>query len=220
MKKDLPWLAGAMAVAIIIVYMVYSCQKPVPDSVRQDSVTIAMHEISRIQAREKALVSKIHSDSIKSAKRDSVRVRRVAELERRLWSINRQKATPDALDSIRRVLFPDGTDIDSTYAMPLRDARECLQAAERLPVALELVDTLNGQVVDLRADNARDWASFQALDSARVAEIEQDRIIIRNTGEQLEACQRKRRGFWAGAVEVLKDIGKVGAGFLLGRATK
>jgi len=212
---------GTGVVVWLLMFLLYRPQEPTQEeTASQDSVTIAIHEIKRVQAREKALLSKIHSDSIKSARRDSVRVRLVAGLERRLWAINRQRATPDALDSIRRVLFPDGTEIDSTYAMPLRDARECLQAAERLPVALELVDTLKGQVVDLRAENARDWASFQALDSARVAEIMQDRVIIRNTGEQLAACQRKRRGFWAGAVEVLKDIGKVGAGFLLGRATK
>jgi len=212
---------GTGVVVWLLMFLLYRPQEPIQEeTARQDSITIAIHEIKRVQAREKALVSKIHSDSIKSARRDSVRVRLVAGLERRLLAINRQRATPDALDSIRRVLFPDGTEIDSTYAMPLRDARECLQAAERLPVALELVDTLKGQIVSLRAEKARDWAAFQALDSGRVAEIEQDRIIIRNTGEQLAVCQRKRRGFWAGAVEVLKDIGKVGAGFLLGRATK
>lgn len=217
--KWLPWVI--IIVASFILFSRSCDENTADDGVRKDSITVAKQDIKRIQVRETALVAKIHRDSVASARRDSARVRQVEKLERRLWAINRSKATPSALDSIRRVLFPDGTEIDSTYAMPLREARECLQAAERLPVAIELIDTLKGQVVELKADNAMDWASFQALDSGRVAEIGQQRIVIRNTEAQLRICQGKKN-FWRQAWKGIKRVGEVGAagvvGYLIGKS--
>lgn len=209
---------GFSVLLVLLFYQLSMPHAPTPKTVvRRDSVTIATHDIKRIQATEMALLARIKADSLSGVVKDIERDRQVAAIERRMMAIIRKNATPQALDSIRRALYPDGTVIDSTYAMSLRDARECLQAAERLPLAMALADTLKGVVIDLRVSDARSRGLFMALDSARVAENGQNQVIIRNLGEMLSDCQGKKKSFWRRAWGTVKDIGKVGVGFALGR---
>lgn len=212
---------GLLMAAVVLVIILYVINRPAQstkeDGTRRDSITVAKNDIDWIKAERAVLRERIKADSIFGVEKDLAHEKQVAALERRIRAINRQHATPGVLDSIRLALYPDGTDIDSAYVMPLSAARECLQAAERLPLTMALVDTLKGRIVDLKAEKAMDRALFASLDSSQVAEIGKNQVIIRNLGEMLSDCEGKKKRFWPRVWATVKDVAKVGAGFVLGR---
>jgi uncharacterized protein YPO0396 len=227
MKKLIEWvLIVGMLVLVIFLLSPYSPLKPgidQPAKVRDDSVKIAKASIAAIQDRERALIARIASDSVErqiSAQRHNATV---TQLQKRIRAINLERASGHRLDSIRNILYPGWSAIDSPYVMPIYLARDALQALEREPLRDSLEGAQTARISEQEAEIQEAEDSYKALDSARLAEIAKKDVIIRNREAMLDDCQEDRKKekkatFWRKVLNTGKDVGIGVIGFLLGRA--
>lgn len=203
------WIATLIALGISMYGGEY---KDVIVDQAENVVQVNLHDVIRLQGRERAIIEQRKQDSIKSVQQRLRFIREINRLHQKLNEVNLKYAKSQDLDSIRGFIYGDSLYYDTLYAMPISQARDVLESKLRESTRIEQVEVLSARVDSLESDCRRLSASM--MDQIRVGhEIAEkfransESLEVVNDHYKKQLKKQKRSRIWQSVVASAAGFG-------------